>query len=402
VARTGTLKPGWTLVKFGEVVKLNRDRSADPASEGLERYVGLEHIDPGDLRVRRWGLISEGTTFTSRFRPGQVLFGKRRAYQRKVAVANFDGVCSGDIYVLEPKDDKLWPELLPLICQSEDFYEYAVGTSAGSLSPRTNWKSLKDYEFPLPPLDEQRAIVEILRAADKSREALLDLGAKLDSLLTSEIHHVMAYGLAGGGGACEGAHRHPHGWSVNRLEDIATVDRGKFTHRPRNLPEFYGGDYPFVQTGDIASSGGLLTTHSQTLSEEGARFSRSFPEGTILMTIAAVIGYTAITTYETWCPDSVVGIIPKRGVDVRFLEYSLRTRQSYLERMVATQTAQKNINLAVLRPLGIAIPDLETQRRVVDRLSTFDQALTRTRGRVESARALRRILLGLAMSGAAN
>ena len=75
MAETGTLNAGWTLVKFGEVVKLNRDRVTDPASEGLERYVGLEHIDPRDLRVRRWGLVAEGTTFTSRFRPGQVLFG---------------------------------------------------------------------------------------------------------------------------------------------------------------------------------------------------------------------------------------------------------------------------------------------------------------------------------------
>ena len=111
------LKPGWRRVRFGEVVHLNKDTSKNPEADGLDRYVGLEHLEPGDLRIRSWGDIADGTTFTNRFRPGQVLFGKRRAYQRKVAVADFDGICSGDIYVLEPKDPSvLLPELLPFIC----------------------------------------------------------------------------------------------------------------------------------------------------------------------------------------------------------------------------------------------------------------------------------------------
>ena len=117
-------------------------------SDGFERYVGLEHLDPGDLKIRRWGNVSDGTTFTNVFRAGQVLFGKRRAYQRKVAVADFDGVCSGDIYVFEPKNEHLLPELLPFICQTDGFFEHAVGTSAGSLSPRTNWDSLADTSSP--------------------------------------------------------------------------------------------------------------------------------------------------------------------------------------------------------------------------------------------------------------
>jgi type I restriction enzyme S subunit len=156
------LKPGWAWVKFGDVVRLNTARCADPAAEGIERYIGLEHIEPEDLRIRRWGLVTEGTTFTNRFQPGQVLFGKRRAYQRKVAVADFAGVCSGDIYVFEPKDERLLPELLSFLCQTERFFEYAVGTSAGSLSPRTNWTQLANYEFALPPLEEQQRIVKLL------------------------------------------------------------------------------------------------------------------------------------------------------------------------------------------------------------------------------------------------
>ncbi|MCG8039965.1 MAG: restriction endonuclease subunit S [Candidatus Thiodiazotropha endolucinida] len=165
------MSSGWTTVAFGDVVRLSKERSSDPEADGYERYIGLEHIDPGDLRVRCWGNVADGVTFTSVFRPGQVLFGKRRAYQRKVAVADFSGVCSGDIYVLEPKGDRLLPELLPFICQTDAFFEHAVGTSAGSLSPRTNWKSLADFEFALPPIEEQRRIVAALACAYSVIEA---------------------------------------------------------------------------------------------------------------------------------------------------------------------------------------------------------------------------------------
>ena len=148
------LKPGWRRVKFGDVVRLHKETCKNPTAEGIDRYIGLEHLEPGDLRIRSWGDVSDGTTFTSRVRPGQVLFGKRRAYQRKVAVADFDAVCSGDIYVFESANpERLLPDLLPFLCQTDSFFEHAVGTSAGSLSPRTNWTSLAEYEFALPPMN---------------------------------------------------------------------------------------------------------------------------------------------------------------------------------------------------------------------------------------------------------
>ncbi len=182
------LKPGWRRVKFGEVVHLNKDTSKNPEADGLDRYVGLEHLEPGDLRIRSWGDIADGTTFTNRFRPGHVLFGKRRAYQRKVAVADFDGICSGDIYVLESKDPSvLLPELLPFICQTDAFFEHAISTSAGSLSPRTNWKSLAEYKFVLPPLEEQRRIVKALFAAEKTLEAQHELIIRIENVRVSAL-----------------------------------------------------------------------------------------------------------------------------------------------------------------------------------------------------------------------
>ncbi len=192
-------RAGWARVAFGDVVKLSKQRSSDPEADGFERYVGLEHLDPGDLRIRRWGDLAEGTTFTSVFRPGQVLFGKRRAYQRKVAVADFPGVCSGDIYVLEPKNPSvLLPDLLPFICQTEAFFEHAVGTSAGSLSPRTHWSSLSTFEFELPSSDEQRRLVESLATGWNAVEALRRLRLAAVGLRRSLGEELFRRVLSGG------------------------------------------------------------------------------------------------------------------------------------------------------------------------------------------------------------
>ena len=168
---TQPLKPGWKMVKFGDIVKNANLVGRDPETYGIDRIVGLEHIDSENLHIRRWNSIEDGTSFSRRFVPGQTLFGKRRAYQRKVAYAEFEGICSGDILTFESKNKKVFlPELLPFICQSDAFFNHALDTSAGSLSPRTSWKALNDFLFPLPPLYEQKRLAEILWAADESVE----------------------------------------------------------------------------------------------------------------------------------------------------------------------------------------------------------------------------------------
>lgn len=179
-------RTGWSRVRFGDVVR-NVNETVDPAGAGIERFIGLEHLEPGSLQVRSWGNVAEGTTFTRRCRPGQVLFGKRRAYQRKVAVAEFDAVVSGDIYVLGAQSDRLLPELLPYVCLSERFFHHAVGTSAGSLSPRTNWSSLAEFEFDLPPLGQQHRISAVLRAIEGGLSSTLDVNANVEATVRAHL-----------------------------------------------------------------------------------------------------------------------------------------------------------------------------------------------------------------------
>ena len=169
--KQSSLSEGWRLVKFGDFVENMNETTKDPASIGLDRVVGLDHMDSDSLPLKRWdnfGDLHEGTTFTRIFRAGQVLFGKRRAYQRKTSVPDFDGICSGDILVFQPKNKELLREFLPYLVQFDGFFDHAVGTSAGSLSPRTKWQELAKYEFVLPSVAEQLRIVNLMSAIDRA------------------------------------------------------------------------------------------------------------------------------------------------------------------------------------------------------------------------------------------
>ncbi len=240
--RRSALKSGWRHVSFGDVVRLSKARCADPLADGLDRFVGLEHLEPGDLRIRRWGNVADGVSFTSVFKPGQVLFGKRRAYQRKVAVADFAGVCSGDIYVLESRDaDVLLPELLPFICQTDAFFEHAVGTSAGSLSPRTNWTSLAGFEFSLPPLDAQRRLSNILEAQVKLLEALKEAGLRAEEVRRSIL--LDAFRPNRGSKDC-----FPESWRSRKARDLGDVQLGQQRH-----PKFASGENmrPYLRVANV-------------------------------------------------------------------------------------------------------------------------------------------------------
>lgn len=182
-------KAAWKRVTFGEVVRNVNESVRDPESAGIDRIIAMEHMDPGELKIGRWGAASDGTTFTRRVAPGQTLFGKRRAYQRKVAYAEFEGVCSGDIYTFEAVPARMLKEFLPFVVQSNGFFDHALGTSAGSLSPRTNWRDLASFEFDLPPLEEQTRIADMLWALERHRLEVLEqsrLGALAKSIALAE------------------------------------------------------------------------------------------------------------------------------------------------------------------------------------------------------------------------
>ena len=149
--------------------------------------VGLEHLIPKQIKLENWD-VDVNNTFTKMFRKGNVLFGRRRAYLKKAAYATVDGICSGDITVIEVIPGKIYPELLPFIIQNDDLFVYAVGKSAGSLSPRVKWEQLKNFEFTLPDdLDKQKEIADILWSMTETREAYVNMQKAADELVKSQF-----------------------------------------------------------------------------------------------------------------------------------------------------------------------------------------------------------------------
>ena len=164
-------KSAWKRFAFGDVIENISDRVDDPSKAGVDRYVGLEHLDPGVMTVQRWDSPDKVEAQKLRFQPGDVIFGRRRAYQKKVALAEFEGICSAHALVLRARRDYIDPNFLPVFLSSDYFLDRTIAISVGSLSPTVNWRDLKVQEFDLPPLDEQKRIANLLWAVEQDSRA---------------------------------------------------------------------------------------------------------------------------------------------------------------------------------------------------------------------------------------
>lgn len=236
-------------------------------------------------------------------------------------------------------------------------------------------KRIPEVLVPLPLLEEQRRIVagieELVGKIEKVRSLRQKALEETEALLTSALNLTFE------------KHINKHGWQLKPLRQAAEVARGKFAHRPRNEPRFYGGNIPFIQIGDISNSNHYIREYSQTLNQDGLRISRMFPKGSIVIAITgATIGVTGILTFDSCFPDSIVGIIPNQEkVIPEFIYWSLE----YVKKVAlaeATQTTQPNINLQILDKLKIPVPPLPEQQRIVaylDELQTKVDKMQRLR-----------------------
>ena len=189
------------VFRFDQIADQINDRIDNPAKSGVERYVGLEHLDAGSLRIRRWGNITDVESTKLRFQPGDIIFGKRRVYQRKLAIADFEGICSAHAMVLRAIPEVVLPEFLPFFMQSDHFMERALEISVGSLSPTINWKTLAAEEFALPPMKKQRRLAKSLEATDNAIftqqdlvESLTDLEGSLADTFLEECEDIGCVG----------------------------------------------------------------------------------------------------------------------------------------------------------------------------------------------------------------
>lgn len=207
-------KTEWKRVTMGEVAAASKEK-VDPSDGSVERFIAGEHMNTDDLQIHQWGDVGEvdlGPAFHRRFRSGQVLYGSRRTYLRKVAVAEFDGVCANTTFVVETKDEgALLQEFLPFIMTAEPFHAFAIAESKGSVNPYVNWSDIERYEFDLPPLDEQKRIAVLFWAFERHQRALAVELAKVTAAQSIWLEASLFAGAA------------DDGWAVRPIPDLVTA-----------------------------------------------------------------------------------------------------------------------------------------------------------------------------------
>ena len=382
-------KSAWKRVAFGDVVRNVNETVKDAESAGIDRVIAMEHLDPGELKVDRWGSVADGTTFTRKVKPAQTLFGKRRAYQRKVAYAEFEAICSGDIYTFEADDAHMLGELLPFLVQSNRFFDHALGTSAGSLSPRTNWRDLANFEFDLPPLDEQKRIADLVWAIENERRAI-------QGLLTSAMSlrdEVIGKRFVGEGKGV--------------LQDLCGTDGiriGPFGTQLHASDYVEGGDCPVVMPQDMVA-GRVSTARIQRITNARADqlAVHRLRAGDVVLPRRGELDRRALITEKEdgWlCGTGSVRVRVQQGIPNHavFLALSSAATVKWLKTN-ATGTTMPNLNAGIVARIPISIPSGDALDGALREIDALDEAVSSIRGRKEQVSALKRTLLSTVFGG---
>jgi type I restriction enzyme, S subunit len=238
--------------------------------------------------------------------------------------------------------------------------DYLTADGLGIAQKNLSAGYLRSLEIPLPPLEEQKRIAAILDQADSLRRLRQRAIDRLNTL-----GQAIFYEMFGDPG------RNPMGWEESKFGAVGSLARGISKHRPRNDPVLLGGKYPLIQTGDVANADGYIRDFQVTYSDIGLRQSRIWSKGTLCITIAANIGKTAILDIDACFPDSVVGFTASDTTTTEYVQYWLSFIQEKLEKE-APQSAQKNINLAILSELNIPLPPRDLQKKFSDLVREID------------------------------
>ena len=312
--------------------------------------VGLEHLIPEEITLTAWDEGSENT-FSKMFRKGNVLFGRRRAYLKKAAVAPFDGICSGDITAIEAKPDYILPELLPFIIQNDNLFDFAVGKSAGSLSPRVKWEHLKNYEFELPDMEKQKELAELLWAMDNTKKSYQKLIAATDELVKSQFMEQFG-----------DPSNNVYGYPVTTLKEVAV---GPLSYGSVSSATEFDGITRYVRITDIMDDGNL-GGDIKSATKTDAKY--LLHEGDILFArTGATVGKTC-RYRENYGRAIYAGFLIRLIPDTTLIDpdylYHFTKSDYYWDFVRSAQrvVAQPNINAQEYGDLQILLPKIEAQK----------------------------------------
>ena len=336
------------FVKLGDVAY--ECRQTWTGSQSGVPVVGLEHLIPGEIELKDWDCDIEHT-FSKKFIKGQVLLGRRRVYLKKAVVAPCDGICSGDITVIE-SNGKILSELLPYVIQNDRFFDYAMQGSAGSLSPRVKWEHLKNYEFSLPPLDEQKLLADKLWAAYRLKESYKKLLATTDEMVKSQFIEMFGDPMV-----------NDKQWpEYKNLSEVTQIVLGSTPNSKE--PSFWDGDIRWITPAEMTDLSYIINDTERHITEAGQRSANltMLPEGAVLFSTRAPIGKVAIVGKEMCCNQGFKNFICSDKLNNIFLFYTLKFKKDYLCSL-GTGTTFKELSKRTVESLKIAVPPIELQKR---------------------------------------
>jgi len=388
-------RAGWKTLPFGAFAESIGVR-VEPADAAEEIYVGLDDLDSGNLHIRRWGKGSDVTGTKLRFRKGDIIFGRRRAYQRKLAVAEFDGICSAHAMVVRAKTDKVLPEFLPFLMMSDRFMKRAVEISVGSLSPTINWTTLKLETFDLPPLDQQRRIAEILWAVDAAFRSHEQNHDSLVELFQTELRNVYSGRIGHGGIETFQIEALPHGWRMVSVADIARVIRGS-SPRPKSDPRYYGGTIPRVMVADITRDKKHILPCIDFLTVAGSKLSRPVTRGTLVLVCSGTphqVGLPGILATDACIHDGIIGLVDiAQDCRTEWLFHLFRFSQSFMDSAATHGGTFVNLTTDIVKGIQFGLPSPEVQDAHITGFEKLELNIANCKAAIESHRNLQQSLL---------
>ncbi len=391
-------KSEWKPVKFGDVIREPKESIKDPATAGVECVVGLEHIEPENIHLRSFNNLEESTTFTKAFKKGDVLFGRRRAYLKKAALAEFNGICSGDITVFRAKENLL-PEILPFIVNNEKFFDWAVKHSAGGLSPRVKFKDLAKYEFLLPPKDQQDQFAELLWAMDDVIEKESLVLKKLTRAYSVTLNEFMIHGEHSKDVELV---KTKCGLLDKRIDLIQLKDclREKPNYGANASSKVYknNGEPRYIRITDIDDEGNLIPDDKVSIDSKNYD-QYILDNGDFLFartgnTVGKTLLYTSDMEPSVFAGYLIRFRLKPEILNPRFLFYFTKSlKYETFKRKMIKVGAQPNINSVEYQSMFLPYFSIGLQNKICAKLDSIRQNINDLKSKIESSSALQKSLI---------
>ncbi|SGZ08076.1 Site-specific DNA-methyltransferase (Adenine-specific) [Moritella viscosa] len=381
------LSKDWEIVTFGDIAKQISKR-VEPAKTDLNIYVGLEHLDADSLKITRHGVPDDVKGQKLFVRKGQIIFGKRRAYQRKIAVADWDCICSAHAMVLEANPEQVIPDFLSFFMQSNLFMNRAVKISEGSLSPTIKWKVLASQKFKIPSVEQQKRFVNTLKTVNKIKEHTQLSLIESDKLKQSLLANLLLKGVKSSTYVDSNFGSIPSHW------DLVTVDGLTIEHKQGfyTTDKYTTDGCYFIRISDLANPRVIFDDMPKVSIDFKTIEQFRVLKGDFLFARSGSIGRYGI--YDS----DIEAVFASYIIRFRFDESKILTKyfgffyESILcarqLKGIAQQGSNVNINAENIKKLKVPLPPIEEQLEIIEAINKIDDVISELKSKKQNIKNL--------------